>query len=693
MASEDENRLGKYLLKSRLGHGGMGVVYLATDTRLKRDVAVKVLPKKLSSDAVAVRRFLREARVAARLSHPNVVAVHDVDEQKGHCFLVMELVTGGTAQKLIESGPLPWQEATRIIADSCRGLAAAHDAGMIHRDLKPSNIMRTNDGIVKLADFGLAKLVDDSTGATPLTRAGTIMGTPHYMSPEQCQGEQLDARSDLYSMGATYFALLTGQPPFSDPQPLQVMFAHCSKPVPDPRTLKAEIPAACAAVVMKALAKNRTERFSSANEMLAAVNEMLDGPATAAISPSRSFTANEATAIMASSAALPGTMIIDRREHRRKMAVWLGGCSLLLLTSWSTWHWFIDSKPSGNSNQPAGPKQSGGAGGLKAGVAASPITLRLETELPGIETEIRMVAFSPDNQSLFSASLDGAVRQWSIAERRVVRTFGGTTDGIRALAINSSWVIAGGEAEVVWLWGMQSLTPKLALSEFKSATGENWINAIAISPDGRRLAVGSYGALRLYELDGSGARLLKLIGTSTSGSVLCYMIHSVAFSSDSRWLAATTWSDKTVAVWNAETGTLHEARKDLGEQLVTVAFFLNQDRLLFGAQEEGVFSWNLADPRVAEIAPGRSKPVRSLAITPDGAWAIAVGEWGGPIRIHDLQGGKPPQIVNKATHTAALTVAISPDGRQVATGGGAQHDKRGYIHIWNIVPDTAERPE
>src|SRR5262249_55667648 len=159
----------------------------------------------------AVRRFTQEARILARINHPNVVVVHDVDEERGHCYQVMELLNGGTMHQALEGGPLPWRQATDVIAQACRGLAAAHDAGLIHRDIKPSNIMRTGDGIVKLTDFGLAKVVSEGDNSEPLTKNGTILGTPHYMSPEQCHNQPLDGRSDVYSLGATYYTLLVGE--------------------------------------------------------------------------------------------------------------------------------------------------------------------------------------------------------------------------------------------------------------------------------------------------------------------------------------------------------------------------------------------------------------------------------------------------------------------------------------------------
>ncbi len=234
-------RLGKYQIQRQLGSGGMGIVHEAVDPVLQRSVAIKVLREDIASQPEAVRRFLLEARTAARLNHPNVVHVYEADQEKGIVYLVMELMRGGSAHDWIrEHGHFSWSEASQIVLEACQGLAAVHAVGLIHRDIKPSNIMRSLDNVVKLADFGLAL----STSMVGTTASGQVVGTPLYMSPEQCQGEPVDARSDLYSLGATYFALLTGQAPFSDAQPLQVMFAHCSKPVPDPRTLREDLPAA-----------------------------------------------------------------------------------------------------------------------------------------------------------------------------------------------------------------------------------------------------------------------------------------------------------------------------------------------------------------------------------------------------------------------------------------------------------------
>src|SRR5262245_28756419 len=231
-------QLGKYRLVRRLGEGGMGIVYAAEDPILSRMVALKVLSAAAQTPG-ALQRFALEARAAARLNHPNVVAVHDVGRHGDVSYLVMELVDGPSAQTVLQQhGAFPWQIATRIIAGVCRGLAAAHAADLIHRDVKPANVLLGGDGSVKLTDFGVVK-------APRLLPAhathSAVLGTPHYMSPEQCTSETIDARADLYALGCTYYALLTGRPPYEG-DAVKVMFAHCTEAVPDPRDLVPELP-------------------------------------------------------------------------------------------------------------------------------------------------------------------------------------------------------------------------------------------------------------------------------------------------------------------------------------------------------------------------------------------------------------------------------------------------------------------
>ena len=270
--------VGKYVVRRRLGRGGMGTVYEAEDRVLGRSVALKLLPQSAVRNRRAMARFLSEARAAARLSHPNAVAVYDVDTGEDRAYLAMELIRGGTAEEFLTArGPFNWPEAVRVAADVCRALEAAHAAGIIHRDVKPANILRSREGVVKLADFGLARSVDPSDlGAT---QAGTVLGSPLYMSPEQCQGVPLDGRSDLYSLGATLYTLLTARPPYQATTVLALIYAHGFEPPPDPRQVNPDVPASCAAVVLKAMAKDPVERYATAGEMLRDLEASLAGTA------------------------------------------------------------------------------------------------------------------------------------------------------------------------------------------------------------------------------------------------------------------------------------------------------------------------------------------------------------------------------------------------------------------------------
>lgn len=267
-------RLGKYQILSELGRGGMGIVFAARDTVLDRQVALKLLPTTLAEHSESRERFLREARAIAKLQHPNVVGVYDADEVEGQYYIALEQIGGGSLQDELDSGPLTWVRATLGMVDACRGLVAAHQAGIVHRDIKPANLMRSENGTVKLADFGLARGDEPSAG---VTGGGGFLGTPHYMSPEQCRSEVADERSDLYSLGATYFALLTGRVPFQGPAPLLVMNAHLLNPIPDPRELDATIPAPCAAIVARAMAKEPEDRYPNALAMLSDLETLVEG--------------------------------------------------------------------------------------------------------------------------------------------------------------------------------------------------------------------------------------------------------------------------------------------------------------------------------------------------------------------------------------------------------------------------------
>lgn len=278
-------KVGKYEIRSQLGSGGMGAVFLAFDPLIEREVALKVLSPELSNSSVALQRFLGEARAIGRLNHPNVVSIYDIDQWNGQYYLVMELLSGGSVAERVErQGRMPWKEACALIAQAAHGLAAAHEASMIHRDIKPENLMLTRDNIVKVVDFGLSKLLDASHDPqTAVTKAGQILGTPQYMSPEQFESGEIDARTDIYSLGATLFRLLTARFPYHDCRSIvQVMTAHMTKPPPAPTEFDASIPAELDRLIKRSMAKNPADRYQTASEFAFELEAVLHGESRSA---------------------------------------------------------------------------------------------------------------------------------------------------------------------------------------------------------------------------------------------------------------------------------------------------------------------------------------------------------------------------------------------------------------------------
>ncbi|WP_319460590.1 serine/threonine-protein kinase [Micromonospora sp. RTP1Z1] len=276
---------GRYLSEELLGTGGMGEVWRGRDLRLDRPVAIKVLSAAGLDEPMAAERFDREARAAARLTHPHIVAVYDFGTEEHDSYLVMELVEGRTVAALIADGPLPVEQAVSIAMQACDGIAAAHVAGVVHRDVKPGNLIVTPSGTVKICDFGIARL-PQAVGQNTLTGPAMKLGTSFYMSPEQALGRPVDPRTDLYSLGCTLYAMLAGIPPFSG-DPLSVLHQHVNEPPPPLRTRRPDVPVDLDALVSELLAKDPADRPTDAAAVrgrLAALPASSDA-ATAADAP------------------------------------------------------------------------------------------------------------------------------------------------------------------------------------------------------------------------------------------------------------------------------------------------------------------------------------------------------------------------------------------------------------------------
>jgi eukaryotic-like serine/threonine-protein kinase len=267
---------GRYRLERRIGVGGMATVQLAFDTRLERNVAVKLLAEHLAEDSAFVSRFRREALAAARLVHPNIVQVFDfgLDESTHRNFIVMEFVDGQScAEMLREQSTLPPDEAVEILAQSCRGLDYAHRNGVVHRDVKPGNLLRSREGSVKLADFGIAKAAEDSD----ITKVGSVLGTAAYLAPEQARGEPAGPPSDLYALGVVAYQLLAGRLPYDAGSLTDLARLQETGPPPRLDELDPAVPAALAAAVARALHREPEQRFADAAEMETALRDGLRG--------------------------------------------------------------------------------------------------------------------------------------------------------------------------------------------------------------------------------------------------------------------------------------------------------------------------------------------------------------------------------------------------------------------------------
>ena len=263
----------RYQIIKTLGEGGMANVYLAHDTILDRNVAVKVLRGDLANDEKFVRRFQREALSASSLSHPNIVEMYDVGEDNGQYYIVMECVEGKTLKQVLKSrGNLSITEVIDIMLQLTDGMAHAHDAYIVHRDIKPQNIMILSNGVIKITDFGVATALNN----TQLTQTNSVMGTVHYLPPEQANGKGSTIRSDIYSMGVMMYELLTGHVPYKGDSAVEIALKHLKEPLPSVKKEIPSIPQSIENIIIRSTAKNPKNRYTDAREMQDDIKTALD---------------------------------------------------------------------------------------------------------------------------------------------------------------------------------------------------------------------------------------------------------------------------------------------------------------------------------------------------------------------------------------------------------------------------------
>jgi eukaryotic-like serine/threonine-protein kinase len=632
-------RLGPFEIIREVGRGGMGVVLHAYDPCLQRDVAIKVIDPKLANNEVARQRFCREARAAAAVTHDNLVAVHQVDEdeESGLPYLVMQLVHGESLeQRLKRVGSLGVSEVARIGMQAAAGLAAAHAGGLIHRDIKPGNILlEAPSDRVKLTDFGLARAAED----VKLTRTGFVAGSPLYMAPEQARGEEVDHRADLFSLGSVLYEATAGAPPFDGKTPLAVLRRVADETPPLLNTLNSEVPYWLSEIVDRLLAKNPADRYQTAAEVaesfaveLARTHAVspLDVPADVCSSPSRSSTRNRRPICWKSVAfgVLP----------------WVGGIIL---------------------------------GGLLTGLVVQPRVVERYVDAPvsspgpepkrilqGDSGSVWAVAFIPKTDDVVLGYEDGSLKIWNVEQARIVRSLdrmNGTVWTADVSADGKYLYIASDDAAVTG-WNLNNYKQEYPLPHPTST------KAVVFSPDGRKLATGDRNsAVRVWDL-------IAQIPTELSGHR--GTVHALAYSPDGTRLAS-SGSDGTVKIWNLD--DLDIPPLTLAEHkgaVYSVTFSPDGKKLATAGWDGTVRLWDAQKGAQDEIFKVQQGDAWSVSFGNGGKWlAFTVQD---TVRVLELETRK--EIFQYHGSRAFHTVRFAPDGTTLAAGG-----RDGALRVWEVA--------
>ncbi len=500
-------RLAQFDVMRVIGRGGMGVVLEAFDSRLQRNVALKVLDPDLTNDPTSRQRFCREARAAASISHENVVAVHQVETSANENvpYLVMQLVAGESLeQRLTREKTLALREIVRIGMQAARGLAAAHAQGLIHRDIKPGNILlEPPHDTVKLTDFGLARAAED----VKLTRTGFVAGTPMYMAPEQALGSESDPRSDLFSLGAVLYEMCAGQPPFTGNSALAIL-----KQITDTKhrpvgELNPAIPDWFAATIDRLLAKKPDDRIQTAAHLA----ELLEF---------------QWALMKTSSEDLPTVCQIEEQKRTRRNRLIAAGVGATFLTLGLVGGWLLSGR-----GEPAAPAPT-----------AVESSAKPDSVLSANSGAVWSVAFNPAGDTLAMTVEDGSVRLWDLPTKSVRSTINAHRGTIwSARFTRGGEVLAtAGDDGLIKLWNLSQPEP------FKTFKHSNAVRGMTLSHDGETLFAGDReGGLRVWPLDANQ----PIAEAQQPGTV-----YAVALSPDDETLA-TAGSDKIVRLWNSKTLT------------------------------------------------------------------------------------------------------------------------------------------
>ena len=647
--------IGNYVVLDRLGAGSMGIVFKARHRVLKRVVALKLLPPSLARDPSAVQRFHREAKAAATLSHPNVVAVLDADEFRGLHFLVMEYAEGRDLARLVrEQGPFSLSQAIDCITQAARGLKAAFEASVVHRDIKPSNLLLEPGGTLKILDMGLARLdaVGGPFGANQpdasLTQSNILLGTIDYMSPEQATNPRnADHRSDIYSLGCTLHYLLTGRPPYSGETLIERLIAHREQPIPRLSDSLPEVSPSLDALLRRLLAKSPTDRFSTLDDLIAGLE---------ACQPSAGTDINEWP---------PLQIVTDPREQsgkRRAPIAAVVACVAAAAGILATGI-YLSRRESAPSSQEPPP------------VAATPVSVTENVPAPEPDgrSPQRPLPTADHRQPEPNPIAATASPARDIPGKAIlpadavglVREFRGHIRRVNGIAVSGDGLLAlsGGQDRTVRLWDVATG------NELRRVDHDGPVDAVAITAHGRYGLSGSDDkTVRLWDFrPGNTVGLRRLDGHTRA-------VFAVAFALGDQ-LAVSGGADKTVRVWDLATGQISGSPL-LHESPVVALAATGDDAVLAGCDDGTLWLWDLMSrQRVRRLkAPG---PVLCVAGSPLGHRALS-GHADGVLVVWDLDIGA--EIGRMVGHNDLVRcAALLPDGRRALAGS-----QFGNLTLWDL---------
>ena len=674
-------RLGPYEVLAPLGSGGMGEVYRARDDRLGREVAVKVLPPGSSSDADRIRRFEQEARAAGALSHPNLLTVHDTGHHEGQPYIVFELLAGETLRQRLGPGALPVARAIDYAVQIAQGLAAAHERGIVHRDLKPENLFVNHDGRVKILDFGLAKLrpaldtdgrKTEATTASEITAAGTAVGTAGYMAPEQVQGRRADARSDIFSLGAVLYEMLSGRRAFQGQSAVETMAAILKEEPPELATIRPDIPPPLDRVVRRCLEKRAEDRFQSARDLAFALDAVRGAdPAVSAPSRGRLGTAARfPPRAWAAAGALVVALLLSFMLRPLPTPQILGSTQLTfsggvvalemhdvglgrILTDGARIYFLDASDQSGNRLRVAYVSKAGGEAVL--------LDTSFEHPLP--------LALSPDGDRLLIRELS---HSWSEGPLWIIATHGGAPRRLgEVIAQDATWspdgrslVFARGQA--LFRAGSDGEDPRPLVQTPGQAY---WIR---FSPDGRRLrfttldTTNRRSSLMEVSVDGTGLHDLALEWDERSDECCG------EWSRDGRYFVFTAFREQGADLWVVDDGGILRRAARKPKRLTSssfdsvVAIPSADGKKLFAVETRGSLQMFKYDPRLRQFKPFPFRRVRQVDFSADGQWIVYVEFQGRKQALmrSRLDGSQPLQLTTSPMEF--WDAHWSPDGSRIA---------------------------